>query len=689
MHNATYRGLVAQKIILILVSMLFLGVCCRSVYAQGGAIAVQMLPAAAVSAGAEYCIDGGTWSTGTSPIQTTAASHTVSFKPITGWTTPASKTVTVTDGTPGNQPTPVSVTGTYVAITSTGSIQVTINPAAAVSAGAMWQVDSGSWQSSGAMVNGLSNGNHTVAFSSISGYTPPLSQSLAVVAGQTTSFTGTYQAVATTGNLQVTLSPAAAVSAGAQWKADSGSWQSSGATVTGLSVGSHTVSFNTVSGYITPGSQILTVNTNQTATATGTYQLTTLPNLHPYTPSGWAGPVIVTTDPGGVTPHSPVFSTTDTLYCNRSFANDGPSSVTTPFHIVTDVDGVQKDDFLFNSSTASPFGSGYVTWTPLSIGTLAAGTHTFRMVVDSQNQVAESDESDNEYSMTITVESGTNGSENSLQVTLSPSSVVSAGAKWQVNGNGVWQNSGATVSGLAPGLCAVSFSCVPGWTAPDTRWVDVVANSTTPVSETYISQQSPAPAYFLTRKTYSSSANMRAAALAEFGPGATIADWKAIKALLQGNPDSYVETFCTIAGLASSRKSAWVTHNGQGMNGGIRHYFIERDDGAVPGGFVVHDLIGSHILDLGSALRVNKPILVRVASTTPVIVTMISPTNGGKVSGAGLHARGKAATLTASAYPHYRFVNWSEHGKVVGTSARYTFIASKPRVLVANFVGKP
>jgi hypothetical protein len=40
------------------------------------------------------------------------------------------------------------------AVPTTGSLQVTINPAAAVSAGAQWQVDGGPFQNSGAVVSG-------------------------------------------------------------------------------------------------------------------------------------------------------------------------------------------------------------------------------------------------------------------------------------------------------------------------------------------------------------------------------------------------------------------------------------------------------------------------------------------------------------------------------------------------------
>jgi hypothetical protein len=71
--------------------------------------------------------------------------------------------------------------------------------------------------------------------------------------------------------LQVSISPPSAVSAGAQWQVDSGTWQNSGAIVSNLSVSVHTVSFTTIGGWATPTNQAVTVMSNQTTTATGTY----------------------------------------------------------------------------------------------------------------------------------------------------------------------------------------------------------------------------------------------------------------------------------------------------------------------------------------------------------------------------------------------------------------------------------
>jgi hypothetical protein len=71
--------------------------------------------------------------------------------------------------------------------------------------------------------------------------------------------------------LSVTLAPAAAVSAGAQWRVDGGAWRASGATATGLTAGAHTVSFSAVSGWTAPG-DVATATTNGTTNVfTATY----------------------------------------------------------------------------------------------------------------------------------------------------------------------------------------------------------------------------------------------------------------------------------------------------------------------------------------------------------------------------------------------------------------------------------
>src|SRR5205085_4424144 len=101
----------------------------------------------------------------------------------------------------------------------------------------------------------LSAGSHLVAIKSVSACTTPSSQSVSVTVGVTATTSGSYVAIPQTGSLQVTIAPAGALSAGAQWQVDGGAWQNSGAVLGNLSSGSHSVAFNAVSGWTTPSSQ--------------------------------------------------------------------------------------------------------------------------------------------------------------------------------------------------------------------------------------------------------------------------------------------------------------------------------------------------------------------------------------------------------------------------------------------------
>jgi formylglycine-generating enzyme required for sulfatase activity len=88
-----------------------------------------------------------------------------------------------------------SITPTFA---GAGNVKVTINPAAAVSAGAAWRLTSGpdtSWQSSGAVVSNLltSGSPYTIVFTNLTGWTsPPSKTNVNVVAGSTTALTSEY-----------------------------------------------------------------------------------------------------------------------------------------------------------------------------------------------------------------------------------------------------------------------------------------------------------------------------------------------------------------------------------------------------------------------------------------------------------------------------------------------------------------
>ncbi len=229
---------------------------------QTGSLTVAISPADVVTAGAMWNVDGGSWqASGTTVSGMTAGSHTVAFNNISGWTAPSSQTATIMNGTT------TSLSGAYVQ--QTGSLTVTIGPSGAVTAGAMWNVDGGGWQASGTTVSGITAGTHAVAFNNISGWTTPSGQTANIANGTTASLSGTY--AQQTGSLTVTISPSGAVTAGAMWNVDGGGWQASGTTVSGITVGSHTVAFNNISGWPTPSSQTANNSNGTTTFLSGSY----------------------------------------------------------------------------------------------------------------------------------------------------------------------------------------------------------------------------------------------------------------------------------------------------------------------------------------------------------------------------------------------------------------------------------
>ena len=79
---------------------------------------------------------------------------------------------------------------------------------------------------------------------------------------------------------------------------------------------------------------------------------------------------------------------------------------------------------------------------------------------------------------------------------------------------------------------------------------------------------------------------------------------------------------------------------------------------------------------------VTKEVTAQSEKVYNVIATVGA---GGTVTGAGEYAEGETVTLTATANEGYTFVNWTENGAEVSTSATYTFTVTADRTLVANF----
>lgn len=83
--------------------------------------------------------------------------------------------------------------------------------------------------------------------------------------------------------------------------------------------------------------------------------------------------------------------------------------------------------------------------------------------------------------------------------------------------------------------------------------------------------------------------------------------------------------------------------------------------------------------DLAMNLSADVPTSYAIAASS-------SSVNAGSVSGSGNYALEAIVNLTATPNAGYIFMNWTENGIIVSSSAKYTFSATTSRSLVANFV---
>ncbi|MCK5011267.1 MAG: hypothetical protein KAS98_12315, partial [Deltaproteobacteria bacterium] len=145
-------------------------------------------------------------------------------------------------------------------------------------------------------------------------------------------------------------------------------------------------------GFIAESSSLTTTSSTTSSTTT-----TITVNLKPYIPEGWSGP-IVPSSIMGTNGFNKLCGGRPT-YLDIAVANDGSYDITETFHVDIYIDG---EVVAFMESEGLLY--GYYTYIedwkfdPV----VRAGQHTLKIVVDSENNVAESNESDNEYEQTFT-----------------------------------------------------------------------------------------------------------------------------------------------------------------------------------------------------------------------------------------------------------------------------------------------
>ena len=85
----------------------------------------------------------------------------------------------------------------------------------------------------------------------------------------------------------------------------------------------------------------------------------------------------------------------------------------------------------------------------------------------------------------------------------------------------------------------------------------------------------------------------------------------------------------------------------------------------------------------------NRTLVAHFTQNTYTVTVAANPTNGGTVTGGGTFNYGQNCTVTATAASGYTFINWTDNGSFVSSSANYTFSVTSNCNLVAHFTENP
>jgi hypothetical protein len=245
------------------------------------------------------------------------------------------------------------------------------------------------------------------------------------------SFTVT-SAAGSTGTLQVVIPSQDAINSGAQWRVNSGPYQNSGATLLGLLPGSYTVQFKSVTGLTTPLDQSVTIVAGQISAISGTYALAATQSYA----------LEASSDHGNIT--------------RNIYTSTYPAGSQVKLTALPDI------------------GYHFVSWSGNAVGT--------------QNPLTITMDSDKVINANWALGDLTHAA---LQVTMTPSSALSANAAWSTDGGATYNIGNSTLQGLAPGTYNIKFWPLGGFTKPIDQTVILVAGQITQVAGSYV----PDPQY--------------------------------------------------------------------------------------------------------------------------------------------------------------------------------------------------
>ena len=104
--------------------------------------------------------------------------------------------------------------------------------------------------------------------------------------------------------------------------------------------------------------------------------------------------------------------------------------------------------------------------------------------------------------------------------------------------------------------------------------------------------------------------------------------------------------------------------------------------------YTENGVVVSNALSYSFVVSADRSVTATFNNGTPTavnITTSAAPPEGGTTTGGGTYTLQSDVTVTATPSAGYQFVSWTEFGKVVSTTASYTFKVVPGRTLVANF----
>lgn len=335
-------------------------------------VSITLVPATGT-----WRLNGGAWQPSGASLWVQSGSHAIEYAALEGYDAPPNDTFTTT----------LVTTRTYTSTKPT--LRVHLLPSSG-----QWRVDGGAWQASGAQVNELAAGSHTIDYSDLGGdYNPLVSESVSLALRENLSLTRSYPQKPAT--VAVMLTPNSG-----QWRiyaaqtAPSGAWQNSGASVTGIDPGNYTVEYSSVPNHTPPPAENITLAPNQTLNLTRS--------------------------------HAPL-----------------PAQISVALEPAT-------AQWRVDGGTWQPAGAALTGLAPGS-HTLEFSSITAHLSPPAQTITLNAADSINYRFLYVPKGGG------ALSINVTPSQ-----GRWRVAG-GAWQESGATIANLAPGIHEVEFSTVPGY----------------------------------------------------------------------------------------------------------------------------------------------------------------------------------------------------------------------------------